>query len=383
MRKNNKLKNRFCHKPWEQAEIGAVGIGSDSGRVSMCCQCWVEKPIGSVTEDNLLDAWNSEYAQKVRQGVLDGTFSECNEKFCPHIQNGLLPERDEVLNNDTFLWDGIYEMESKHYRDIILNNEVTHHGPEYLHLSYDESCNLSCPSCRCEKIQFTEGSEYEKRRAVQDKIMKYAFDTNNKHRIIISITGSGDPFGSKMFREFLFAADASRNPNVFYNIQTNGVLLNRTVWDKMSKIHSRINTLLISVDAGTKEVYDQVRRGGNWSKLNENLLMLKELKETEQIKGFRTDMIIQQRNYKDMAKFIQLAKSVNSDSAYLAVIRPWSQSEAYKEGFHIHDVWRRDHPEHQQFLDILRDPIFDDPIVDLGNVSEYRERAYGQISEFA
>ena len=370
----NKLKNRFCHKPWEQVEIGDVGARCDVGKVSMCCQCWVEKPLGSVTETGLVEAWNSEYAQKVRQGVLDGTFSECNEKFCPHIQNGLLPERDEILNNDTFLWDGIYEMESKYYRDIIKNNEVTHHGPEYLHLSYDESCNLNCPSCRCDKILWSEGPQYDKRIEVQDKIMKYAFDTNNKHRIIISITGSGDPFGSKIFREFLFSADAERNPNVFYNIQTNGVLLNRTVWDKMSRIHSRINTLLISVDAGTEDVYNQVRRGGNWDKLNENLLMLKELKDAEQIKGFRTDMIVQQRNYKDMIKFIHLAKSVNSDSAYFAVIRPWSQSEAYKEGFSKHDVWREDHPEHQQFLDILKDPIFDDPIVDLGNVSEYRKK---------
>ena len=74
-----------------------------------------------------------------------------------------------------------------------------------------------------------------------------------------------------------------------------------------------------------------------------------------------------------MIKFVQLAKSVNSDSAYFAAVRPWLQAEAYREGFHKHDVWRNGHPEHQQFLDILKDPIFDDPIVDLGNLTEYRE----------
>jgi len=367
----SKLQNRFCHKPWEQTEIGDT-FGK-LGKVSMCCQCWVTHPIGFLEDNNLLDAWNSEHAQNVRQGVLDGTFEHCDEKFCPHIQNGLLPERDEILNNDTFLWDGVYEMDSKKYRDIIKNNETIHHGPEYLHLSYDESCNLSCPSCRCEKIQFTEGPEYEKRKKIQETIMEYAFDTNNKHTIIISVTGSGDPFGSKIFREFLFSADAARNPNVFFNIQTNGVLLNRSVWNKLSKIHKQINTLLVSIDAGSEKVYNEVRRGGNWSRLNENLLLLKDLKDMKQIKGFRTDMIVQQRNYKDMIKFVQLAKSVNSDSAYFAAVRPWLQAEAYREGFHKHDVWRNGHPEHQQFLDILKDPIFDDPIVDLGNLTEYRE----------
>ena len=50
----NKLKNRFCHKPWEQVEVGDVGARCDVGKVSMCCQCWVEKPLGSVTETGLV-----------------------------------------------------------------------------------------------------------------------------------------------------------------------------------------------------------------------------------------------------------------------------------------------------------------------------------------
>lgn len=367
------LKNKFCYKPWEQIEIG--DIVRPLGKVSLCCSCWVEKPIGTLDEDNLMDIWNSEYAQKVRQGVLDGTFSECNEKFCPHIQNGLLPDRDEVVNNDTFLWDGVYEIPSAQYKDIIENNITTTHGPEYLHLSYDDSCNLSCPSCRCEKISHTQGPEYEERKQIQDKILDYAFDTKHKHRIILSVTGSGDPFGSKLFREFLFNADGEKNPNVFYNLQTNGVLFTPRYWHKMKKIHKQINTILISVDAATKEVYDVVRRGGNWKLLNKNLLFMKELKAKKKIKGFRIDMIVQQRNYKDMVDFVHLGKSVNADSVYFAAIRPWGQSELVKQ-FNEHDVWQEDHPEHKQFLYILKDPIFDDPIVDLGNITEYKEKVY-------
>jgi hypothetical protein len=31
-----------------------------------------------------------------------------------------------------------------------------------------------------------------------------------------------------------------------------------------------------------------------------------------------------------------------------------------------------DYPEYEQFIEILIDPIFNDPIVDLGNITEYR-----------
>ena len=91
-------------------------------------------------------------------------------------------------------------------------------------------------------------------------------------------------FGSKLFREFLFNADGEKNPNVFYNLQTNGGLFTPRYWHKMEKIHKQINTILISVDAATKEVYDVVRRGGNWKLLNQNLLFMKELKAKKKIK---------------------------------------------------------------------------------------------------
>ena len=38
-------------------------------------------------------------------------------------------------------------------------------------------------------------------------------------------------------------------------------------------------------------------------------------------------------------------------------------------------IWKEDHPEHEQFLELLRDPIFDDPKVVLGNLTSMREKA--------
>jgi len=34
-------------------------------------------------------------------------------------------------------------------------------------------------------------------------------------------------------------------------------------------------------------------------------------------------------------------------------------------------IHHKDHPEHKQFLDILKDPIFKDPCVFIGNLTEF------------
>jgi len=47
------------------------------------------------------------------------------------------------------------------------------------------------------------------------------------------VTGSGDPFGSKLFREFLFNTNGKDFPNVLFNLQTNGVMFTPKYWDKM------------------------------------------------------------------------------------------------------------------------------------------------------
>jgi hypothetical protein len=52
----------------------------------------------------------------------------------------------------------------------------------------------------------------------------------------MNVTGSGDPFGSKIFRDLLFGIDGSKYPNVKINLQTNGVMFTPKYWKNMKKI---------------------------------------------------------------------------------------------------------------------------------------------------
>ena len=73
-----------------------------------------------------------------------------------------------------------------------------------------------------------------------------------------------------------------------------------------------------------------------------------------------------------MIDFVKLGQRIDCN-IYFAGVQIWAESEIYnEEQLKQHAVWRKDHPEHSNFLDILSDPIFDDPRVDLGNLSTYR-----------
>lgn len=86
------------------------------------------------------------------------------------------------------------------------------------------------------------------------------------------------------------------------------------------------------------------------------------------------DFVVQQKNYKEMVDFIRLGKKFSHiDSIGFALITNWGTYPP-KE-FNYHAIWKKDHPKLNDFLTILADPIFDDDLVDLKNLANYRKVA--------
>lgn len=348
------LRNKFCHKPWEDFDV------QPDGDVYMCCKGWLEKPIGNLHQNNLWEIWNSKDAQAIRKSILDGSFRYCNQDVCWPIQKDQLLDRNELPDK---------------YREIVDRKwTVLERPPEGFGLLYDRSCNLSCPSCRRELIYFREGPQYQKALSLHKKLMEDLFSAPHDRPFRMRCSGAGDPFASPIFRDFLFTLKGSDFPNVVINLTTNGVLFNRAYWDKMSGIHKNIGWVIVSFDAATAETYAYTRRGGNFAVLLKNFEFLNELRRDGLIKYLKMDFVVQQKNYREMPDFIRLAKRFGHvDSVGFALITNWGTYPPAE--FKHHAIWRPDHPELSEFLQVLTDPMFDDPIVDLKNLVHYRELA--------
>jgi len=349
------LQGRFCRNPFVQLDV------YEDGRLYSCCSTWLPVPIGNLKRMSVDEAWNSRTSQLIRESIFDGSYRYCHQKVCPKIQGGTLPTIEEAR-------------EELALREVIDKRQTRLDDlPNFINLCNDASCNLYCPSCRVQRINYPHGKEYEKRQHLQDKLTQELFSRPTHRSFTVNVTGSGDPFASTVFRNFLFNLNGDDFPNMRINLQTNGVLLTPKNWRRIRKIHRNIATVLVSFDAATEETYKITRRGGNWQWLLDNTARLGDLRKTGELGMLRLDFVVQQANFREMPQFVALAKSLGADQVAFSMVLDWgtwSIAEYEKQC-----IWKQDHPEFDEFIAVLEDPVFDDPFVALGNITEYRAMA--------
>jgi organic radical activating enzyme len=339
------LSQHFCPRPFEFLEI------HDNGSSFVCCPNWLPKAIGNLERQEISQVWNSTAVQEIRKSILDGSFKYCSAQECPYIQSRTLPYKKDV--------------EDHSLREYI-DQEITYlsRRPKILNLCYDRSCNLSCPSCRTAKIVIW-GKEYALKKVLQENILKDNLEDAEK----VIITGSGDPFASRLFNELLTTLDATQYPRLRIHLMTNGVLFTPQAWQRWHKAHAAIKSLQVSVDAATEETYLKVRCGGDFHRLQSNLQFICSLRKQTIFDFFSIDFVVQAINFREMRDFIFLGKQLQVDRVAFTRIKNWGTYSA--AAFQAVAIHFPDHPDHNEFLTLLKDPLFHDPIVDMGNLAEF------------
>jgi hypothetical protein len=355
------LHDRFCSRPFEHFEI-MHGHGREQdqnfGDVYLCCAGWLSKKVGNYLEQELANIWNSRDAREIRTSILDGSFRYCNQRACPFIQDDRLPRRDTV---------------SGRHRDIVEENRTYLEDlPLSYLLCYDRSCNLSCPSCRTNKILFSEGLGLELPRRLNKKIMKDLFGEPHGREIFLQVTGSGDPFASLPFRELLASLEGRHFPNLHVDLFTNGVMFSPKNWAKLQGVHGHVNEVVVSIDAASGPTYLRVR-GGNWSALLQNLDFIGGLLNAGEICHFRTNFVVQAANFMEIGDFVRFCRRFGVRSIMFSLVSDWGTWS--RQDFEEQAIWRPSHPRFDQFLEILRDDDLLDPTVRLGPLATYRSFA--------
>jgi MoaA/NifB/PqqE/SkfB family radical SAM enzyme len=333
------LTGKFCPMPFESLTV------DDEGRCWLCCSSNLPYVIGNLYENTFEEIWQSDIANEIRSSILDFSFKYCNHSVCCDISDDQLEDSNGPVS-------------AKPY-------------PTHIFFNTDKSCNLSCPSCRTEKIYDFEGEAYEKKKEMFYKIINYLFATPHDQEIVLDITGSGDPFGSKIYRDFLTTFDPTPWPNLILDIQTNGVMLTPTNWKRISKWHNKIRALRISIDAGTESTYNVTRRGGNWNVLLDNLEHINEKINTYKNVYVIIRYVVQDLNYKEMGNLVQLIVN-NFDNFYsidFQLVFDWGTWDY--ETYMQRAIWREAHPMHQDFLESIKDPILTHDKVRLGNIKNF------------
>lgn len=271
------------------------------------CQSWLPVPIGNLYKNNLEDILDSERLKKLQASVADGSFRYCNDQQCSYIKDRNIPSQDSRF---------------------------------ILRLAIDDSCNLSCPSCRIKNIFLGKGKMLEMRMVLADKILQYLI--NRKGPIRLHLGSDGDPFASLVYRYIL--RNTRKLKNINYTITTNGLLINK-MYQRLPELFDRLETLNMSVDGATPQTYESLRRNASWPVLLKNLEFVKKIK-TKYNFEFIIHMVVQNKNYHEMHKMIDLARAHGADRVWFNRITDWNVLNDFVQ----HDVADPVHHQHKDFM---------------------------------
>jgi len=337
------LKDKFCKLPFEYFDVLKKGV------VFICCPSRVPLPVGNILESEFNEIWNSETAQKIRESILDWTFRYCVRNLCPLIQKNLLPRRDSI--KDSYIKDIIAK------RKVVLET-----GPFILLTGYDKTCNLACPSCRSSHIRF-KGEYLKSARLIHEKVFTSGMLKNIK---MMTVAASGDPFARHIYLDLLRSLNVDEYPNLKIQILTNAILFTSKIWKSISNIHKAVDEVYVSIDAATPETY-KINRGGNFSKLMNNLEFIKALREANMINRYAISFVVQKNNYKEMKQFIEIGKKLSCDRVVFSKIT--KSNSGKMENYEDRAVHLAIHPEYEEFKKRLKSPVFKEKIVELSNLA--------------
>jgi hypothetical protein len=330
------LNEYICAAPFQNIEI-------HENSKFVCCPTWLPKEI---------EEWNDDSAKDIRKSMMDGSFKHCRTKYCPFLaelmKDGKLGQTNPIVKKTEiplFIKQN-YNVDTGHMAK----------GPSIIQFAFDRSCNFKCPSCRLDIIT-ADGYKIKDVEATIEEIeTKYASQLE-----WLYITGSGDPFVSVGFRNFLRNFDPKKYPKLTnIHLHTNASMWTKQMWNSMRTIWPYVTTCEISIDAGTQYTYENITRlGGKWETLINNLKFIVTIPKLRYIK---TSFVVQDSNYMEMEIFLNLMKSILGKKVHVffGKITNWG---TFTDGqFKLRKVWDKDHPEYDLFLNAFN-KVWKDPQV--------------------
>lgn len=341
-----RLQDRFCSKPFTELHVL-------ERTTHLCCASWLPTSAGDLSTANWDQVWNAEPAQAVRASIHDGSYRHCNKMACPAIQAGTLPTKEEAVRQWPQLAALIAERETEMAQ-----------GPEEVNLAYDATCNLSCPSCRTEII----AADSAKRQRYAEMQERAILPMLRGARSVF-ITGSGDPFASKNFRQLMEQLTPGDYPDLRFRIMTNAMLLTPREWERFPALHARVQSLQISIDGASKHSHELLRRGARWEVMEENLRFAADLLAQGMVEALHLCFTVQVDNFHEMGAAVALAEALDATGIYFGKLTNWGTFSP--EEYAQKAVFAPSHPQHAAFLAAMADPRLRSPRVNLGNLVDY------------
>lgn len=319
--------------------IEFVQVINDSGEVRICGWQKDGGVVGRLTEKSMEEIYNSTEATLIKERHIQQDYSNCNPNACPYVAN------DNVEDN------------------FIELDELPKYPPA-LYLAYENVCNYRCVMCTIpECLSKADMVEHERKlNKIDDEIRKVLPYVRK-----IGANGLGELFASRHILQLLSEwepiADASECSVV---LETNGSLFNEKNWTKISNLGKYNVSVSITILSFDDDTYRELSGTAlPISNLIDNLYYVKSLREKGIINVLELATVYQEKNFRELPAFAKRCiEEFGADIVRLRPFEPWRDADM-KDWYK--DVRNEYHPHHEEFLEVMKDPIFKNPkVIDWG-----------------
>ncbi len=165
------------------------------------------------------------------------------------------------------LWDNYRAL----YKSVS-NYKTSLEFPIQIDFELNATCNLKCPMCPLS----VESNSIKKDFSLSFEIFSKIIDEGVKKGLkAVRLNYLNEPLLRADLEEFIKYAKAKGVLDIYFS--TNGMLLDKKRAESLIK--SGLDRIQISIDANSSEVYSQMRPGGKFNKVVQNVLNLVELKK--------------------------------------------------------------------------------------------------------
>lgn len=327
----------------------------NDGEVFDCCSAFVYGAIGDVNKASFMDIWNSNVHRIECLALQNRTYSFCKKEMCPLFigkkSNPLLINEEKSLN--------------RNYKKMLPY-------PTTSLIGFDSTCNLRCESCR-DDICVARDEELKKSLKYADIFKKEVLPNTD----FLIMAGNGEVFFSKVYKEVYTSKEIQKTK--YIRILSNGTLFNEKNWNEFYENKTGKIMLTVSIDAATKETYEELRRNGNFDILKTNMEFASKLRKEGKLSYFRINFVVQKKNYKEIIPFVEWGKQLEADEVFFTKILNWGTYT--DEEFAEISMMEADGATPKEALrEIIENPVMKDRIVDMGTI-QYGHEAIEDVIE--
>lgn len=320
----------LCRRAVEANQV----IDAD-GSVRICGWLYDGGVIGRLTENSMEEIYHSPEAEMIRDMHACGDHSNCNQNACPWMANNNVEDNSIDIDEIPAI-------------------------PESLYLAYENVCNYHCVTCTIpDCMERNKAVDLEKKYNRVDAELRKVLPYVKK----ISANGLGELFASKHILKLLSEWKPVADPSeIEVTLETNGSMFNEKNWKKIENLGQYHLEVIITVLSFDEKTYQEL--SGTTlpiSNILDNLRFVKSLRDQGIINYLELATVYQDKNFRDLPEFCRrCVDEFGADYVRLRPFEPWVEPGIDEW---LKDVRNKDNPYHQEFLEVMKDPIFKNPKV--------------------